>query len=472
MASLPAALLLALWLPGVNQGAYRVDTGLYAALGLHAWRDGPLWPLLSGDSPYFNKPPLALWIHGLFLHMLGTELWVARLPSLLVALACVGITRRMAGLLSGPSVGTLAACILALTLEFFRYTKAVSLDLWLTMFLLLGTWCMALALSRGGGKRLGGGRRLLILLSGLPIGLGLLVKPLVALLAIPIFAAWIFVGARAMAGETPHRERGRGLAGDAIALTGAMFIALGAASCWYLPMYVRFGGMFVDQHFTKQAIERATGESFGADPWWFYLRLLSETYWPWLLAALSSAALLLRRGLRVREHRAAVLSLSWCLVWLAALSCFAGKSGRYAVPLYPFLAWFGAIALGRYSPRWVALVRRALLRWLAPIALVGAVVMAAVGVRVHAPATPHWEALYEFVRSHNREDLWAPADMLPTCANVYLFTGRWPRTIGDSRTPPAGAIVLYRDEVDSKPAAHEVEFWRNGPMFAVRTEIP
>jgi hypothetical protein len=38
----PAALLLGLWLPGFWQGAYRVDTGLYAAISLHAYDGGSL----------------------------------------------------------------------------------------------------------------------------------------------------------------------------------------------------------------------------------------------------------------------------------------------------------------------------------------------------------------------------------------------------------------------------------------------
>ncbi|MBL8747161.1 MAG: glycosyltransferase family 39 protein [Phycisphaerae bacterium] len=469
LALLPAALLIALWIPGASQGAYRVDTGLYAAIGLHAWREGPLWPLFAGDTPYFNKPPLPFLIHGLFLHLLGTDLWVARLPSLLAAIAALFVTHQIVRLISGPRTALITAGILALTLEFFRYTKAISLDLWLTLFLLIAAWSVARAIRNPPSITPPRRRAAHILLAGLPIGLALLVKPLVALLAIPIFALWIARHPR----TTPRSPAThRGLAPDIAALAGASVIAVAIASLWYIPMYVRFGDSFIEQHFTKQAIERATGESFGADPWWYYLRLIAEKYWPWLIAVAATGYLLLRRRLDRAQRGAAFITFTWTLAWLAALSIFAGKSGRYAVPLYPFLAWLAAISITCHAPRWLALLRRGAVRWLAPIALLASLCISALGVRIHAPATPHWQALYKFVRAHDHTDLWAAPGMAPTCANIYLATGLWPRTATDSNTPPPGAILLYRDEIDARPPLHTPELWRSGPLFAVTTSTP
>ncbi len=487
---LPVLLLVAVWLPGVNQGAFRVDTGLYSAIGLHAWREGPLWPLMAGDAAYFNKPPLALWVHGFFLWVFGAELWVARLPSLLIAIACAEVTRRVASEVCGRRVGLVAACILALTLEFFRYTKAVSLDLWLTLFLMMGAWCVVRALR---APRAGKGTSVfaLIVMSGIPIGLGLLVKPIVALLALLIFGAWVVM--------TGRWKRG------AMGLVVAAIVALAVASLWYVPMYLRFGGAFVEHHFAKQAIERATGESFGADPWWYYFGLIGETYWPWMAAVGATIVMLVRSGglspfqgegrggngldsgggarglalppatgyqpfgLRRQDRVGAVMALVWCAVWLVALSVFAGKSGRYAEPVYPMLAWLGAIAVVRVKPRWLVIVRRAAVRWLGPVMIVGAMVVAGFGVRIHAPATAHWAELYEFVRGHAAEEIWAGEGMLPTCANVYLHTGRWPRTVADGESrPAAGALRLYRDEVVPDGSSVGEEVWRSGPMFVVR----
>lgn len=446
---LPAALLFMCWLPGANQGAYRVDTGLYSALGLHAWREGPLWPLMAGDSPYFNKPPLAILAHGALLDLLGTDLWVARLPSLLIAIIGVLTLRHVLRPMVGARAAMLAASTLALTLEYFRYTRAVSLDLWVTMFVI-----MAAAIVLPGARGPVSFTR--IALAGVPIGLALLVKPLSPMLALPLFAAWLLPTA------TSGRERtSRGLA-----LCAATVVAVGIAAAWYVPMYLRFEREFIEEHFTRQTLERATGETFGADPWWYYLRLIAETYWPWLAMVLLAGVAWWRGALKPMDRRAFVGASIWLAAWLLALSAFAGKSGRYAIVMYPALACIVGIALARHVPRPIVLVRRAAVRWLAPVGLMASVTVWLLGTRVHAPPTPHWREVYEFVRSRGEDVPLAAPGMMPTCANIYLSTGRWPATAGSEPSP--GAIVLYRDEIEARPPANSAEVWRSGPVFAVR----
>jgi hypothetical protein len=161
----------------------------------------------------------------------------------------------------------------------------------------------------------------------------------------------------------------------------------------------------------------------------------------------------------------------WCVVWLVVLSLGGGKSGRYAIVLYPMLAWVGALWLVHGAPRWIAMARRGFVRWGPAVMLAGSVATAAIGVRVHAPAPAHWDALCAFVRAHEHEDVWAGRDMMWTSANVYLFTGRWPRTVTEARVPPAGALRLYRDGVREGPGPGEAEVWRSGPMFAARSGV-
>src|SRR5215471_19532633 len=84
---LPDIWLLAVTVPHLEQGDFRRDTGRYAAVGLYMWTDGSLLqPHLNPETPYFAKPPLGLWIHGLFLKIFGVHLTVARIPSILAAL--------------------------------------------------------------------------------------------------------------------------------------------------------------------------------------------------------------------------------------------------------------------------------------------------------------------------------------------------------------------------------------------------
>lgn len=467
-ALLPAALLIAFWLPGANQGGWRVDTGLYAAIGAYAWETGQLIHLFVGDQPYFNKPPLPFWIHGLFLHELGVELWVARLPSLLAAIACALVTARTAWLLSGPRVATLTGLVVATTLEYFRYTRAISLDLWQALWLMCALWACAAALRRG--------RPGLLASAGAPLGLALLTKPLVALGAIPLLALWlIWIG------------RARWLHW----LGGAALVALAIAAPWHLEMMRAYPDAFAPHYFGKQSLERAIGESYAEEPWWAYLSKLARFYWPWLpAAALGVGGALIRPPLDERKLAPAAgaaerLCLVWVIGWLLTLSVVAGKSGRYAIHIYPCLAWLSAIWLARHSPRPVTLFVRAAERWFAPSALLVAAAMAVMDVRVHAPARKHWQELPAALAAANATTVWASPESGArwTTCNVYLETGAWPRTarisaeslaasgtldIGVGGDPQPGELMIFSAGGKMLPRPQDEVVWQSGDLTLVR----
>lgn len=457
------AILIALWLPGMNQGGFRVDTGLYAAVSLHAFRDGSLFPLMAGELPYFNKPPLAFWIHGFFLNIFGPELWAARLPSLLAAIAGTVLITIIGGRLASPRIGLLAGVILALTLEWFRYTRAISLDLWVTVFLLGAVLCAANLVASLQHSRPGSMRRDLIHAAGAGVcmGLALMTKPLTGLLAAPLLAVWMaWVG-------VPMR---RALAFAAISLLAALAVA----APWHIAMHLRFPSTFLAHYLGKQSLDRAAGEGFDAKPAWYYAELIGQTYWPWLLTMLAAAlAMIRRRTIDKSPRRAATrLCIVWSIAWLLALSLFAAKMGRYAVVLYPVLALLSALWLMHAAPRPVALARRAIVRHAAPILLVVCAGMALFGVRIHAPMSRHWDELNTFLSEHDPEHtrLWTNTDMLWTAANVYLARGAWPRFISPSSPAPVGSLILYSDPstvdaASSAPTPTETEIWRSSRLF-------
>ncbi|MCH9057519.1 MAG: glycosyltransferase family 39 protein [Planctomycetes bacterium] len=173
---IPAVLLLCVTLPHLGDGDWqRGDSGWYTAIGVQAWRTGELWTLMGEPGqPYFNKPPLVFWITGFVAWIFGPSAWAARLPTIAAApgcvLATVGITRVFATRRTALTVGV----VLALSVEFFRRTREVSLDLWQLVFLLLALWIAAGAVKDQRWRRLA--------LAGLPSGLALMCKPMVALL--------------------------------------------------------------------------------------------------------------------------------------------------------------------------------------------------------------------------------------------------------------------------------------------------
>src|SRR5690606_33278471 len=94
--------LLAFAYRGLLSPRWGPDTGWYASIATEVYRSGAFWTLRVGPELYFNKPPLAFWIHGAFLQLMGTGLFAMRLPSVLMAAGCVWATAAVAGRLAGP----------------------------------------------------------------------------------------------------------------------------------------------------------------------------------------------------------------------------------------------------------------------------------------------------------------------------------------------------------------------------------
>jgi hypothetical protein len=338
----PLAILGAVTLPHLSQGDWRGDTGWYAALGWSAWESGKLWTLHAGDGLYyFNKPPLALWIHGGLLHAVSQidpswfrtsqplVLALARLPTVLAAgivvLGTVGVARQF--LDRSRAMG--AGVVLALSLEFFRRCREISLDMWQLAFLVCAVWMVAIGVrTRRGSWVLG---------AGVPVGLALLCKPLMGLVAIPLLAAWlVWIRRGSLTGW----------------LLGAAALAIAVAAPWHVSMWMLHGKEFTAQYFGAEVARRAVGEAVGGQrgqAWSFYLVQILAGYWPWLVCAVLGVAALrtFRRGTRALVLPS--LGLVWFAGWFVLLSIFPDRRDRYAVPLYPGLAlvagpWlFGAI---------------------------------------------------------------------------------------------------------------------------------
>jgi 4-amino-4-deoxy-L-arabinose transferase-like glycosyltransferase len=426
---LPMALMLALWLPGCNDGWFRTDSHYYAAVGLNAWRSGDLLNLRLGDVPYHNKPPLALLVHGWFLHVLGVHVWVGRLPSLLAGLGAVWGVVGAVGQLGGRRLALAAGVVLATTVEFTRYTRTISLDLWVAMFL-----SFALLISTGAWRA---DRPWRLPWVGLMIGLGLLVKPFVALLALPLLGVWF-----ALVGWPWRRW--------VWPLALGVLTALCVAVPWHVAMLQRFGNTFWETFVVKQSLNRLVQDS--PKPLWYYFQIMAESYWPWLLALLG-AALAFGQG-RHREdgtlqgagvRSALMLAGVWCAVWMLAITLTGDKHGRYAVPVYLLLCvlagwWLTLVVPGPLdrlasgSPRWLP-------AGVLGVGVVLAGVLGIAGVRVHRERDPAWDQLLVAIDQSPQAKVWTTSQVNSMAANLVLLGRTWPHLVGDGAT--AGDFVLF-----------------------------
>jgi 4-amino-4-deoxy-L-arabinose transferase-like glycosyltransferase len=452
---IPLFVLVCVTLPGINSGDWRGDQAWYTAIGLQAWRDGALWSLRAEPGQFFfNKPPLVFWIHGAAAHLLGPSLWAARMPSVVAAGGCVLAVVALARRFGSRQTAMAAGVVLALTYEFFRRTHEVSLDLWLVLMMLLAL------LIAGDCAATGRYRRLPWL--GVPLGLALLCKPVVALLLLPILAGWFMW----------NRQRGW-----FVPLLMAGFVSLLIAGPWHVSIWLMHGSVFTDAYFGSQIIERAAGHARdmnrGSESVFYYPTLFARTYWPWMIP-LALALVSWARGLELtRDRRGLRLALLWVATWGIALLLFPDRRPRYAVVLYPGLAWLTGMWLARQPWRWLARSYRPLGRFGPPLLAAGAIVIAVSPIRLHGPPNPQWADLDAWLDGHGDPVLWQGALDPGRGARLYLTRGRWPMTTRDRTKavvaePPAGALLIYHRRDGLTPGDNEQVVFQSGDLRVTR----
>jgi 4-amino-4-deoxy-L-arabinose transferase-like glycosyltransferase len=450
---LPFLLLICLTVPHLDQGDYVRDTGRYAAVGHFMWEGRFPWvPYLNPETPYFNKPPVALMIHGAFLQLLGVHVAVARLPSILAALGVVGLTMLTVREFGSRAEALASGLVLASTYEFFRRTREISLDFWQLFFLMAAVYLAVSALRPSHPGRL--------VLAGIPIGLALLCKPLVGLIAIPIFAIWIALARR------PRLLPWLFL--------GTLPLAVMVALPWHVHMYSLFGREFTAQYFGREIVERALGLQRN-QPGYYYLVENARTYWPW---ALGLGFALVHRSRRGNSHRSpprdlVLYALAWLGLVLLALSLFPDKKPNYALPLYPVLAWLVAYGLCRLP--WPRLREwyEGGLRGLAP-ALVAILVLASVApIPFQPPPDRNWQRLFAWLQENRVEPSRIAYDgvLSNDVCYFYLKTGRWLRSWLSRQADPGvdsrGDYILTRSDSDRAKQAGDATVFTAGNLTLI-----
>lgn len=446
---LPVVILLAMTLPHLDQGDFRTDTARYAAVGLQSWQDHSLFwtPHLQPEVPYFNKPPLVLWIHGLVLHLFGISLIAARLPTILAAMGCVlltvAITRRLMGSTAAVATGT----VLALTYEFVRRTREISLDMWQLAFMLATLFCVLEAVRRR--------RPLVVWSAGIPLGLALMCKPLTALLVLP----FLVMGMR---GTRQQRH-----------LPGLLLVALWVAAPWHLSMWHLHGAAFTARYFGHEVMNRALGR-LNQQPGWYYVIEMGRSYWPWMIPAVLSAGLLLRGKYSPRRTTGLTLAGIWFTLWFVALTLFPDKHPRYELPLYPALAILCGSAIVRLPWKSLRLWHRHKIPWIMTAVIAGMGALAAcLPLRVQAPPDPHLAAWVKWIEQTGANPVYSAALQTNDEGYFFLKTGRWPKPAPSDRISgraslPAGSLLVYSSVLPLRPGSNEETVFSSGPITVTR----
>lgn len=449
--TLPVLLLLAATLPHLEQGDFRAETAHYGAIGIQCWQNPSLFwtPHEHPAVCYFNKPPLVLWIHGLFLHAFGISLTTVRIPTILAAAGCILFTIGIVRRLSGPAFAMTTGCVMALTYEFFRRSREICLDMWQLMFMLAAVWLWVIS----GNHH----RRNLTWLAGIPLGLALMSKPFMALALIPILMLWLYLERRQSA------RHDRGYASILVIVLIAALIALP----WHASMMHLHGMSFIRQYFGHEVVQRLQGLR-NEEPWWYYLVEIGRSYWPWMIALIAG---LVRwgKGPIARRHRITLqLAAAWLVIWATILMVFPDKRPRYALPLYPMMAMIAAYGICTVSH---LPLRKWYRRGLTPTALLvvaSGLLIHYLPIRFQDPPEADLTALVEWTRTREPARVYSAAMTAIDESTIYLKAGYWPTPLHLApKSIKPGSLVIYSDKFNWRPPKKSTPVFRQGPYHVV-----
>lgn len=325
-----AAFFLALLflLPGIGAGYWGRDEAEYAAVahGMNATGDY-LVPRLFGRI-YPDKPPLSEWLTAFSFRALGEREAAGRLPHVLLAAGSAALLLVLGARLFGASRGAAASLLLSASLLFVVYGRLLLTDSDLLFFTLASILGLLPILEAKPAPWA-------IPVAGAALGLAILAKGPVALLAPGLFCAGFLAG-----GAKPGSRR-------VVRLALALAAALALALPWFVAAGRATGGETLRSFLLRENLGRFASPREGHRGSLLYFPLvLWLGFFPWsgLLGSLF-------RHETVRRSPHGWGLLFWAGGTLAFFSFSATKLPHYILPALPAVALLAAGAVEPTRPK-------------------------------------------------------------------------------------------------------------------------
>ncbi len=292
------------------------DEAIYAQVSKEMVRGGDWLTLHWEYQPWFEKPPLFMWITAFFYRVFGISEFWARVPSALSGMALVGVTYLIGKFAYGKRVGLLAAVILLTCYHFLSFSRFGTMDVMLTLFTYLALYAYL---------RLNNENQKWWYVVWSSCALALMVKGAGGVIApAAIVLALAFDKRFSAAMRSKHFWQG-------------VLLALLIVVPWHILMYVWYGRAFIDEYIGYHVIARSTRTLEGhASGYFYYVGKLVDGFFPWGLLVPFAVVSIVRRNLKDQSR-------SWVLLLLCALvfglyTVIPTRRPWYIVPLYPALA--------------------------------------------------------------------------------------------------------------------------------------
>ncbi len=388
------------------------DEGYYALQARWISEGGPwLAPLWWGE-PVFDRTIGVQWLIAGAYRLLGVHAWVAHLPSLAAAVACLALTAALARQLVAPvapvrspqgpgaaeevlggalGLGWLSALVLALTPLWINYAHLASQDMPLLALELVGLY--ALVRARPGASPLWA------LLAGLSVGPAFLIKGFMVAVPLVAIAPFLWLQRRQLLGRP--------------ALWLGLVLGWLPVLAW-LALSLREFGPEVVGGLVSKVLYLSHSDVYSGGPLYYLWNIPANTA-PWVLLALLGWWQLGRGrelgGTQGRQQR--LVLLLYPLLMLLLLSAFRTKTPYYGLQLTPMLAIVAAQVLQRWSQAGRARPRG--LAW--GLAGFGGL-LAFAGMGLIWPGAPLAVAL-------QLDPAQLPGGLLPYCLAALALGGSW-----------------------------------------------
>jgi 4-amino-4-deoxy-L-arabinose transferase-like glycosyltransferase len=317
-----------LWNIGASSISQRSDEVIYTRITQGILHTGELFPLMHGNVPTFEKPPLKLWLASLAPLMLGESNFSFRILDGCLGVASVGLTIALAFTLTkSAALALISAALLLgmpeLVISHHGFRRAV-LDGLLSLLTLLSAWLAWRAISK---ERSGLAATTTYQSIGVVCSLAVLTKSVAGF--VPALCAMCAIAACLPASRKIWRDKEWW---GIIALPAWIFILYG-----YVLAIV--GGMkalqvFLGVELITRVVSGFEGHNSG-QPWFYlwYLFVRGAAAPRFLLMAGTCGALL-----AIRRDLCARYLLMWCFIPVMLYSLSASRVPWYLNPFLPLIA--------------------------------------------------------------------------------------------------------------------------------------
>ena len=296
------------------------DEAHYAETTSELIATGDWWAPYYNEQPFFDKPIFFHQLQAAAMLVFGENEFGARFVPAVAALVLVLFTGWLGATLIGLEAGVVAALLLSINPGVFGLARYAILDTLFTAFLFSGVGLLSVAALRDRPALQWGGYVL--------IGCAVMIKGPLAL----VLCGLTMLLAMAMSADVRRRLL-------ALRWVAGLALSVAISAPWFIYMYLRFRGDFIDGYFLDENIKLFATERFGNQPpFWFYFKILATGMLPWTAAVIGRLVDDVRAAVAHRPSDSfEVLLWAWTITIVGFFTLSSFKLDHYVFPAAPTL---------------------------------------------------------------------------------------------------------------------------------------